>query len=334
MRAREAAGQVPDELMATVRGYQESRIVLTAVELDLFSRTRSAATASHVADALGTDRRATEILLDALAAMGLLTKADAAYENSVLASRYLAEGAVHDARLALRHNLDLWTTWSTLTDVVRSGKSIRAQGGGPSDTEAFIGAMHKNAALRAPLVVRAVGLENVRRMIDIGGGSGAYAIAFAREKADLRATILDVPAVLSLTQRYVAEASLSDRVTTVAGDLRADGFGRDYDLALLSAICHMLGPDENQDLFRRVFAALAPGGRVVIQDHIMRDNKTAPKAGAIFAVNMLVGTPRGSSFSEAEYMAWLSAVGFVDVRHAALAGPNDLVVARRPTAAV
>jgi hypothetical protein len=91
----------------------------------------------------------------------------------------------------------------------------------------------------------------------------------------------------------------------------------------------MLGPEENLDLLRRVFQALAPRGRVVIQDHIMNDEKTAPRGGAFFAINMLVGTRSGSTYSEQEYAAWLAEAGFAEVRRVPLVGPNDLVVGRR-----
>ncbi|HXY70555.1 MAG TPA: methyltransferase, partial [Gemmatimonadales bacterium] len=100
-------------------------------------------------------------------------------------------------------------------------------------------------------------------------------------------------------------------------------------LALLSAICHMLGPEEVQDLMRRVRAALVPGGRVAIQDHVMAEDRTAPRAGAMFAINMLVGTDEGSTYAEAEYASWLGAAGLTGVRRIRLPGPADLMVGVR-----
>jgi SAM-dependent methyltransferase len=209
-------------------------------------------------------------------------------------------------------------------------------------TSPFIAAMHKNAALRAPMVVKAVGVEGVGRLIDIGGGSGAYAIAFAQANPALRADVFDLATVVPIAQRHIDAAQLGERVRTRVGDLRKDDFnrrgpggeadrgssesGKGYDLALLSAICHMLGPDGNRDLLRRVFAALNPGGRVVIQDHVMSEDKTAPRAGALFAINMLVGTEDGGTFSEREYSSWLREAGFARVTRIPLSGPNDLVI--------
>jgi cyclopropane fatty-acyl-phospholipid synthase-like methyltransferase len=134
---------------------------------------------------------------------------------------------------------------------------------------------------------------------------------------------------MPIAEKHVAEAGLSGRVHVRVGDLRKDTLGSGYDLILLSAICHMLGPDENQDLFRRACAALAPGGRIAIQDHVMNEDGTAPRAGALFAINMLVGTRNGGTFSESQYQGWLIKAGFQGVQHVSMAGPNDLMMAHK-----
>ncbi len=336
LRAREAAGAVPDELAEQLRGYMPSRVILTALELDVFStvaRAPSPPNAAALAAELGTDPRATQVLLDALVALGLLAKRDGAYANGPVATRYLASGGKDDASTSLKHNLSLWRSWSTLTEVVRRGHPVRheqMQARRDDWTVPFIAAMHRNAASRAPLLVQAVGTEGVRRLLDVGGGSGAYSIAFARAAPELRAEVFDLATVVPIAARNVAEAGLTARVGTRVGDLSRDAFGEGQDLVLLSAVCHMLGPSEVRDLLRRVFAALAPGGRVVVQDHVMAEDRTAPRAGAMFAVNMLVGTPAGSTYTEAEYRSWLGEAGFADVRRIPMPGPNDVLLARRP----
>jgi predicted O-methyltransferase YrrM len=335
LRARDAAGVVPDDLMEAVRGYQASRIILSAIELDVFTAVEnlgSSATSPAVAAALKAHPGATETLLNALVALGMLDKHEQVFTNGAAAERYLVAGAADDARMAIRHNSSLWATWSALSEVVVGGRpaGVREMHARADDwTVPFIAAMHKNASLRAPMVLEAVGAQGVKKMLDVGGGSGAYSIAFARANPELLAEVLDLAPVLPLTETYVAHAGLSARVRTRIGDLRTDDLGSGYDLALVSAICHMLGPDQNRDLLRRVSAALTRGGRVVIQDHVMSPDKTAPRAGALFAINMLVGTENGSTYSEDEYRGWLTGAGFEDVRRIRLAGPNDLLIGRR-----
>jgi SAM-dependent methyltransferase len=122
---------------------------------------------------------------------------------------------------------------------------------------------------------------------------------------------------------------VADRVDVRAGDLRSGRLGEGYDLVFVSAICHMLDPAENLDLLRRCHEALAPGGRVVIQDFILEADKTAPRFAALFALNMLVGTRGGASYSEPEYAGWLGEAGFREIRHARLPGITGLMIGSR-----
>lgn len=333
LKARDQAGVLPDDFQQTLRAFQESRVLLTALELDVFTAVGSGADSSAIAHALGTDARATETLLHALVAMEILEKRDGIFTNGPVAARFLVAGARDDSRSALLHTAHLWSRWSTLTECVRRGTSVTYEEMGDRDevwTEAFIAAMHKSAAFRAPIVARAIGLEGVRRVLDVGGGSGAYAIAFARARAELEADILDLATVVPLARSYIEQAGVADRVKTRTGDLRTDAFGTGYDLVLFSAICHMNSPNENGSMLAKAFAALAPGGRVVIHDFILNPDKTGPRTGALFALNMLVGTRGGSSYSGEEYAAWLREAGFADIGHVGLPGPTALVLGRRP----
>jgi predicted O-methyltransferase YrrM len=166
-------------------------------------------------------------------------------------------------------------------------------------------------------------------MLDVGGGSGAYSIAFASANGNLQIDLLDLAKVIPIAQGHIERAGLAGRIRTRPGDLRTDKFGEGYDLVFVSAICHMLAPDENKDLLQRCLAALAPKGRIVIQDFILEPDKTAPKSAALFALNMLVGTQAGSTYTEAEYATWLNEAGFQDVRHIRLPGPSGLIIGRR-----
>jgi (2Fe-2S) ferredoxin/SAM-dependent methyltransferase len=332
-KARDEAGALPDDLQQSINGFRESRVLLTAIELDAFSAVGAGADATTAATKLGADPRATESLLNALVALGLMSKRDGTFHNMPVSTRYFVAGAEDDSRAALMHTVHLWTRWSTLTDCVREGTSVTTKRPPTRDddwTTAFIAAMHKNARVRAPMVVRAVGLGGVRRVLDLGGGSGAYAIAFAQAKGDLTAEVLDLAAVVPIAQRHIDEAELTGRVMTRVGDLTDDTYGTGYDLVFLSAICHMNSPDENRAMFAKAFAALAPSGRIVIQDFVLNADKTGPKTGALFALNMLVGTRAGSAYSEDEYVGWLGETGFGEPHRVGLPGPTDLVIARRP----
>jgi cyclopropane fatty-acyl-phospholipid synthase-like methyltransferase len=198
-------------------------------------------------------------------------------------------------------------------------------------TEAFIAAMHRNGSMMARAALGQLHLGRARTMLDIGGGSGAYSIAFAEANPQLTTVVFDLPHVLPLAEGYIRQAGLGTRITTFAGDLRTHDFSGigTFDIVLLSNICHMLDTAENRDLLRRCFPATAPGGWLVIRDFVINEDRTTPKQAALFALNMLVGTRGGSTYSEAEYRAWLLEAGYPTVERP---GDGDLIIAYRSAA--
>ncbi len=324
---------LPPALMERMRAFQESRVLLTAIELDVFEAARAGATAEQVAAAIGTDPRATGVLLNALVALGLMEKREGVFRNAPDAARYLVSGSPDDQRMAAMHNAGLWHRWSALTECVRTGTQVPQPpmaDRGTDWTGPFIAAMDANAQDRAREVVDAVGAAGVRRMLDLGGGSGAYSIAFARANAELRAEILDLETVAPLTRRYIARAGLEARIEVRPGDMLAGSFGAGYDLVLLAAICHMFGEAENRALFQACSAALAPEGRVVVLDFLLDPDGTAPRPAALFALNMLVGTAKGTSYTAAQYREWLEQAGLTRVTRVDLPGPAGLMIGYKP----
>lgn len=310
-----------NDLLQSIRAFQESRVLLTALELDLLPAVGAGAGAAEVAGRIGADPRATEMLLNALTALGVLVKRDGRFQCTGEAA---ALGAARDG---LMHSVHLWESWSTLTACVKTGTAVHApgvEGHAEAWTAAFIRAMQARAQGSAPQLVANLGAAGVRRLLDVGGGPGTYAIAFAQANPELRAEILDLAPVIPMAQANIDQAGLAGRVQARAGDLRRDDFGRGYDLILASAICHMLDEAENQDLIRRCGQALAPGGRLAICEFILDPDRAGPPRPALFALNMLVGTRGGNSYTEADYRRWLEAAGFRECRRPDPAG--DLLI--------
>lgn len=330
VKARDEAGILPDDLNETIRAFMPSRAVITALELDIFTAVASGASAGQVAQKVHADPRATEMLLNALASLKLLEKRDETFFNTAVSARSFSKGSRDNARGGLLHTAHLWHRWSTLTECVRAGTSV-GTGREENWVTDFIAAMDRNARERAGAVVKAVwaGAGAIKRMLDLGGGSGAYSIAFARAIPRLKSQILDLAEVIPLAQEYIRKAGLGERISTRAGDMLRDPLGENYDLILISAICHMFSPEQNRELLQRAYDALAPKGQLVVQDFILEPNKTAPRAAALFSLNMLVGTRAGSSYSEPEYASWLRDAGFADVRRLRLPGPSGLMIGVR-----
>jgi tRNA A58 N-methylase Trm61 len=304
-----------------------SRCILTALELDVFTAVGDGADAQQVGTKIHANARAAGMLLNALVALGLLSKSGDAYTNTPESARYFVQGSKDNHRNGLLHTANIWHRWSTLTDAVRRGARIAIDRDRPPEwTHNFIAGMQRIAKDRAPLVVKTLGTAGVRRILDLGGGSGAYSIAFAKACPDVQCEILDVQEVVPLAAEYVSQAGLLAQVSLRTGDMLHDDFGSGYDLIMLNAICHMFSEEQNRDIFRRAHQALAPNGRLVVQDFILNPDKTGPQQAALFSLNMLVATEAGASYSELEYTRWMKDAGFTEVGRINLPGPSDLMV--------
>ena len=298
-----------ETLLGMGRAFMESRVLLTGAELDLFTLAAAKPlSAEQMAGRIGADLRALTIVLDALAAMGLLIKENGTYQTSPSAVRMLSADSPASILPMIRHSADLWDRWGQLTHRVaeprEKEKSMRA----------FIGAMEVVGQTLAPRIVSLVGISDARRLLDVGGASGTYTIAFLEAEPQMRATLFDLPPVIDIARERLGAAGMLDRVTLVAGDYRKDPLPAGHDLAFVSAIIHQNSPAENMTMFRKIFAALEPGGRIVVRDHILSPDRTHPRSGALFAVNMLVGTEGGNSYTETEIRDALEQAGFTGVR--------------------
>jgi SAM-dependent methyltransferase len=215
----------------------------------------------------------------------------------------------------LRHQANCMRSWAQLAAVTRSGLPERTPSilGAEVDLGSFIEAMEVASRAAAPQVVSSLGPLQFEHLLDVGGGPGTWTAAFLRAVPEARATLYDLPDVIPMARRHMEEAGLADRVRFVGGDLSTrEPLPDGADLAWVSAIVHMNSRAQNRELFRKVHAALVQGGRILIRDIVMDETHTQPPGGALFAINMLVRTEGGGTFSFDEMAADLDVAGFRD----------------------
>ncbi len=306
-----------DGLLEQVRGFQVACVVVAAAELDVFTALSGGpATASSLAGKIGADRPATAVLLDALAALQLLTKEGDTYTVPVEVAELLTENSPTNVLPAVRHQGNCLRRWAQLARVVQSGRpaertaSIRGEAG---DCESFIGAMNNFAASIAPQVVARLMPLQFQRLLDVGGASGTWTIAFLRAVPEATAVLFDLPEVIPLARDRLGRAGMAGRVTPVAGDYNTDELPGGADFAWLSAIAHQNSREQNRALYHKIHRALVKDGALVIRDIVMQPSRTEPRGGALFAVNMLVGTEGGGTFTFAEFEEDLISAGFSGV---------------------
>ncbi len=296
-----------------------ARILITAAELDLFTKLGvGSRTVEELSRAEGWDSRGLQILLDALAAQGLVSRSsEGTYGIPQELAGMLSSDGEHSVLPMILHRGRMWKTWSSLTEIVRTGKNpnpMGIQSRSREEIESFIGAMHVVGKMPADRIAESLDLTGFKRLLDVGGGSGTYAMAFLNRAPHMSATVFDLPNVVEIARRRLERDGFLDRVELAAGDFRTDELPEGYDLVLLSAIIHMNSREGNRDLYGKVYQTLEPSGTILIRDYFLDESRLRPPDGAIFAVNMLTATRQGNSYTFNETREDLETVGFENVR--------------------
>ncbi|MBN2287807.1 MAG: methyltransferase domain-containing protein [Candidatus Glassbacteria bacterium] len=330
---KELYGRI-DRLTGISRGFQGAAVLAAGVECGIFDfLDKKPADPALAARELGLDPRAVDIVLHALAGMGLLELEDGLFRNSPLADELLVRGRAHYQGDIIGHSARLIRRWVQLPSVLRTGKPAA----GPRSTDDresrkdFILGMSNIARLSARKIAEVIDLGSARRMLDLGGGPGTYAITFCSINPGLTAVVFDLPEVIDeITTGQVAAAGLGERISFIRGDYLENDYGRDYDLVLVSNIIHSLGEPRIREMLGRCRRSMVPGGRVVVKDFLLDDDRVHPAFGSMFAVNMLVGTEAGGCYTVSEIAVWLGDAGFGQVELREISPQARLLVAVRP----
>ncbi|MFN3680531.1 MAG: methyltransferase [Nitrospira sp.] len=297
--------------------YWETKILLTAVTLDVFTalddRPKSA---REIAEQIGAHGPTLELLLNALVAMKLLLKQGDHYANSPVTGQYLVKSSPHYVGYLLRLHDAEWNNWGKLEETVRTGRRMADRHVFETDPELggnVLTVLDRIGRQSGPELARRLKLKGPVRLLDLGGGAGTNAIAFCEVYPDLTATVFDLPATLRLTEKTVKERGLTARITLMAGDFNRDSLGGPYDVVLMSDILHYQTNEGNEALFKKVYAHLTTGGRVVVKDRFLDESKTAPAWTTAFAIHILVNTQFGSCYRCSDAVQWMKKAGFIDI---------------------
>jgi hypothetical protein len=323
------------KLLEMANGFRASCVLGAAAELDLYTVLGvRAMSAEAIASKLSCDLRGLRTLLDALAALGLLEKREQLYAVPEPMRPLLVEGGSQTLLPMVRHMMCIMRSWAQLAAVVQSGKPAVRQAsirGAEADRAAFIAAMHSISGPMADELVGRLMPLKFTHLLDVGGASGTWTLALLRAVPNAKATIFDLPDAIEQARGRIGATQFASRVRLVAGDFYVDELPGGADFAWVSAIAHQHDRGHNRDLFGKVYRALTPGGGIGIRDLVMELDRTRPVDGALFAINMLVNTEAGGTFTFDEFRDDLQVAGFVDasvkVRSEDM---NSVVLARKP----
>lgn len=316
----------PIELLKLSGSYWETCALHAGVKLDLFSPLAARPqTAAELAAELGVVERGLGMLLDALTAMRLLDKQGDTYAATACAADFLDRSDPRYLGHIIMHHHHLVESWSRLDEAVRDGGPVRKRvSHEPTavERESFLLGMFNLAMLIAPKVAGQVDLAGRRRLLDLGGGPGTYAIHFCQQNPQLQATIYDLPTTQPFAEATLQRFALADRIDFVAGDFLAGPLPDGFDVAWLSHVLHGEGPDACRRMLANACQALEPGGQLLVQEFILDETRTAPLFPALFSLNMLLGTPHGQAYSEPELGILLQQVGLSQIERLPIELPN------------
>jgi len=226
--------------------------------------------------------------------------------------------------------------WLNLKDVVRTGKPnapVNLEQHGGEYFKGFVETLFATNYRAAKTLAEAISIarkEQPVRVLDLAAGSGVWGIVLARESSHVTVTAVDWPTVLDMTMAVARRWGLLHRFQFVGEDLLSAEFSEGHHIAILGHIVHTEGAIRTQALLKRTFEALAPGGIIAIADFLVNEDRTGPPMALIWAVNMLVQTEEGDTFSFGEISGWLRDAGFENPRLLENPGPSPVILANKP----
>lgn len=319
-------------------GYAPPLIIGAAVQHGYFDALASRPMAvAEVANTTGTSERGAKAILEALVGFGLLAHdRDGRFVLTPESDAFLVSSRpAYFGPFFTRQASDVLPRWLSINEVVKTGipsTPVNEESNGTGFFQNLVEALF--TMNYAPATALAHGLDFPQdaplKVLDVAAGSGVWGIVFAKVYPNALISAADWEGVIPVTRRFAERHGLADRMNYISGDINESNLGAGYDLAILGHILHSEGEERSRMLLQRVYDALKPGGTIAIQEFLVNAERTGPPSGLIFAINMLLATKEGNTFSYEQIAGWLTAIGFIDPRTLDAPGPSPLILATKP----
>lgn len=329
----------PDRIFQMAWGYAAPLVLEAALHHRVFNHLDDKAKSlAELAADTGASERGLRAILDVLVGLEFLAKDESGnYANTPESSAFLVAGKPGFQGGIIEHtSTHLLPSWLQLNEVVRTGKpvkSVNAEGEGSEFFQSFVEAIFPMSYQAARTLGQSLEIEKATapvKVLDIAAGSGVWGVALAQQSPQVSVTAVDWEGVLPVTRRVAARHGLENRFNFVAGDILQVEYGEGYQVATLGHIIHSEGQARSRELLAKVFTALAPGGTIAIAEMVPNHERTGPPQALIFAVNMVVNTEAGNTYSFEEMSQWLQEAGFTNIRQLEAPAPSPLILADKP----
>ena len=329
----------PQQLMQMIQGAQVTALITAAVELGVFAAVaKGARTDQQIAEAIKAPKRSTAVLLDGLAVLGLLAKKGTSYESTPLSEEHLVPGKpmyMGDMTGIFGSNM-IWGGYQRLAEAVRNDGTVMPEHAETPKHPFWEQFARSSASMAFPTAGALAGVlgewianKPKVRVLDIAAGSGIYGLTLAKSP-NVDVTLLDWPNVLVETKKWAERLGAdATRVHYIEGNLFDVDYKGPYDLIVLSHVYHHFDEATCLGLTKKVAAALAPGGRIAINDFVYDESLANPMA-AMFRTTMLMWTRKGTTYTEADYRRWLGECGLGSIQVVPSTGmPSTLVIGEK-----
>jgi hypothetical protein len=326
-------------LMEIAGAFERSAVVLGAAQLDLFSPLGNGpATVAEVAAQTGLPLRGVERVLNACAALGFVSKEGERYRNSPLADAFLVKGKPGYVGNMIRQTNDRFSAWIKMSEAIRTDKPVLPLTGAelfnaPAEVlDNYVHGLFDMGKGLASRIASLVDLGGCQTLLDVAGGSGVYSILLCRQFPQLKSVVFDLPPILERTRKIIEREGMTERVSVREGNYFKDGFGSGLDAILLSNMLQTEGRQTCHMVLKKAFAALNPGGQILVHGIMPNADRIGPVQQSIFSVFMMLVFPEGEAYPGEEIIDWLHETGFVEGKKHLLPPPafSSLVTARKP----
>jgi ubiquinone/menaquinone biosynthesis C-methylase UbiE len=340
MSTNEHTALTPDRIMELAWGYVPPLVIEAAIHSRIFDLLDvGPKTIEEIQEGNGASLRGLSAVVNALAGLGLLAKDHAGrFSLTPESSAFLVSTKPEfQGGLLSRCSQYVLPRWLRLNETIVSSKPVNAVNQQAPGTVFFRGLVsdlfprnYPTAKALAQHLLESRIARDGDTALDLAAGSGVWGIVLAQSSPSIHVTAVDWPEVLPITRETAARFGVSNRFTFIEGDLRHVDFGRGYRIATLGHILHSEGALRSRALIEKTYQALLPGGTIAIAEVLVNADRIGPLNGLFFAINMLLNTDEGDTYSFEEISSWLSDAGFVDVRMLDAPGPSPLILATKP----
>jgi predicted O-methyltransferase YrrM len=324
----------PLELLDLANAYQRSKTLFALVELQLPTLlSMRPLKLEEIADALQIHRLAADSFVNACVALGLLERLGEEVHNSSLSEMFLVRGKVsYLGDQFASYDRTSYPLWANLVSNLRRWQPRATDDELPSEDdqgEAGMRQRHQLSLLTGHTLAGAFDFSPFRRMLDLGGGTGAMSLSICALHDKLRSLIFDLPRVSRLAREYVRESKVSERIEIKAGNFKTDELPEDFDVALLANMLSVASEETSRRLFKRVYERLPDGGAIIISGYVLDEGRTSPLIPVLFCLQDINWQAPDVERDVSTYRSWLEAAGFVEIEHQPYCPPTSLIVGRK-----